>query len=371
MIRVCIDIRHLKSKPSGVGRYIKNLTEELLTHYEKECSFFLLGTRESFSLIEKDSGLYTAVLSPDPEAHPWSDIWFNTCLKKILRTLKISLFHSTAFKSFLWKPCCPVVTTIPDRVARFYPHTVPLKFRYYLNYNVKRAVKTSARIITISEQVKEELQTEFPSAPPVHVVYLGTRQDSLAEGNSSPSPIEGPYILVVGNIEPRKGILEMIQTYEACRNQFPQNNPKLVLCGQKLWNFNAPYQLAEQSPFSKDILFTGYVTDQELDSWYRHSSLTVIPSLYEGFGLPVLEAMRAKAPILIHQAKALSEIGQNLVRTTDIRNPESSAQILHQLLSKEEQSRNRIPEYQKHREKFTWLNCAKETFNIYLKTLSL
>ncbi len=371
MIRICIDIRHLRSKPSGVGRYIKNLTEELLTHHEKDCSFFLLGTKESFSLIEKDLSLYTPILSPDPENHPWSDIWFNTSLRKNLRTRKISLFHSTAFMSFLWKPCCPVVTTIPDRVARFYPHTIPIKFRYYLNYNVKRAVKTSARIITISEQVKEELQTEFPSSPPLDVVYLGTRQDPLTPEKASPPPLKKPYILVVGNIEPRKGIVEMIHTYEAYRKKFPQNNPRLVICGQKLWNFDAPYQLAEQSPFRKDILFTGYVTDQELDLWYCHSSLTVIPSLYEGFGLPVLEAMRAKAPILIHHAKALSEIGQNLVHTTDIRNPESSAQILHQLFSQEEQSRKRIPDYQKHREKFTWRNCAKETFNIYLKTLSL
>lgn len=371
MRRICIDIRHLKSRPSGVGRYIKNLTEELLTAYEKECSFFLLGTKESFSLIEKDSSLYTAILSPDPEQHPWSDFWFNTCFKKILKTRQISLFHSTAFLSFLWKPCCPVVTTIPDRVARFYPHTVPLKFRYYLNYNIQRAVKTSARLITISHQVKEELQEEFPCAPPVHVVYLGTRQTALTQDPSSPPPMESPYILVVGNIEPRKGILEMIQAYEGYRKQFPKNTPKLVLCGQKLWNFDAPCQTAKQSPFSKDILFTGYVTDAELDNWYRGSSLTVIPSLYEGFGLPVLEAMRAKAPILIHQAKALLEIGQNLVHATDIRNPESSAQIIHHLLSIEEQDVNRFSEYQKHREKFTWLNCAKETFNVYLKTLSL
>ena len=371
MMRICLDIRHLKSKPSGVGRYIKHLAEELLTAYAKEYSFFLLGTKESFSLIEKDPSLYTAILSPDPETHPWSDFWFNTCFKKILKKNQINLFHSTAFMSFLWKPCCPVVTTIPDRVARFYPRTVPLKFRCYLNYNVRRAVKTSARIITISNQVKEELQTEFPFAPPVDVVYLGTRQDNLTEEKTSPPPLQIPYILVVGNIEPRKGIVEMIRAYEEYRKQFPQNNPKLILCGQKLWNFDTPYALAKQSPFSKDILFTGYVDDAELDNWYQYSSLTVIPSLYEGFGLPVLEAMRAKAPILIHQAKALLEIGQGLVQTTDIRNTESSAQLIHQLISREEQSVSRFSEYEKHRGKFTWPNCAKETFNVYLKTLSL
>ena len=370
MMRICIDIRHLKSKPSGVGRYIKNLTEELLSAFKTEASFFLAGTKESFSLIEKDSSLYTPLISPDPERHPLSDFWLNTSFRKILETRKIDLFHSTAFMSFLYKPHCRVVTTIPDRVARFYPRTVPFKFRYYLNYNVRRAIKTSTRIITISGQVKDELLEEFPSSPPIDVVYLGTEQTPLSRDNST-RPLSSPYILVVGNVEPRKGIPEMIRAYEHYRSLFPASKVRLVFCGQKLWNFEEPFRLAENSPFSKDILFTGYITDAQRDNWYRHASVTSVPSLYEGFGLPVLEAMRAGAPILIHQAKALQEIGQNLVRPTDIRNPRAAAEALHQLLSEKEQTLNRALPYQKHREKFTWKNCAKETFNIYRMALSL
>ncbi|MBN2144566.1 MAG: glycosyltransferase family 4 protein [Candidatus Aureabacteria bacterium] len=365
MKRICIDIRHLTSNPSGVGRYIKNLAEQLLRMKITNQRYYLLGQKDNFARLEIDPALYTPLEAPYPaEKHPLSDIWFNTFFFSLMKKNQIQIFHSTAFIAPYRKGPFALITTIHDFVYKTYPATLPATFRYFLNSQVKTAVKNSRALIVMSNFIKNQLEKYFNSPPPVRVIPLGCTQTRVVPQKGETLPCS-PYMLFVGNIEPRKGIPDLIRGYEMYRQKNPSSRLNLVICGQTLWNYDLPRKMASQSVYKNSIFFTGYVPEEQLEKYYAHSVLTVIPSHYEGFGLPVLEALRASAPILVNDIAPLTETGGNWVTRVNITSETELAQKIDFLTEHSPSNPSRAHQYQFLLTKYSWEQCAKNTAQLY------
>lgn len=272
----------------------------------------------------------------------------------------------------------PVVVTIHDLSYFYYPEEFLKKDLYKLENWTKYSVQKANKIIAVSQNTKKDL-SKFYIVPDnkVKVIYNGYEKLSQNldlriknyELNSNLKfKIEpSKYILYVGTLQPRKNVPILIRAF----NKFRQNNSKfkLVIVGRKGWLYREIFELVEQLEIENDVVFTDYVPDAKLVELYRNAFCFVLPSLYEGFGIPVLEAMSYDCPVISSNASSLPEIGGNACLYF---NPENERELLKKLIDLKESKTLRSDLIRKGEEqikKFSWQKCADETLEV-IKSVS-
>jgi glycosyltransferase involved in cell wall biosynthesis len=172
------------------------------------------------------------------------------------------------------------------------------------------------------------------------------------------------YILFVGNIEPRKNLEGLIRAFSILKHRYPEP-VKLVIAGQKGWKYGPVYRAAHELQLDNDIIFTGYISAEHLPAVYSMADIFVYPSLYEGFGLPLLEAMACEVPVIISNAGALPEIANEAALQLPANNIAVLAESMLQLLSDSGLRKQYIARGLARAKQFSWENTARETLNIY------
>ena len=371
MKQIAIDIRYLSRHPTGVGRYIQQLLIHLENIVSEKVTLYLLGHDTNFQHLPNSVRHFKKIRSPYlPELHPLADIWFYQSLPKLLQKHKIELFHATALGAPLHLSDIPWIVTIHDLVGLEKPLTLPFFFRQYLNWQTGLAMKNATHLITTTKSVSSDITRHFPDHPPVTVIPLGYEKKGGVSITSNPGlAIKNRFILFVGTLEKRKGLLHLLEAFRILREDLTGETLDLVLCG-KVDTKNKKLQKAiRRSPYQENIHTAGYVTEAQLQSYYKHSSLTVAPSLYEGFGLPVLEAMQGNAPILANDIPVFHETGGNLLHFTSFQDPRAAATSMARCLKEDGNAKDLFPQYQKHLCQFSWRTLAESTLDLYLKTI--
>lgn len=205
-----------------------------------------------------------------------------------------------------------VITTIYDLTYLRYPETMTGRSYDYLKQGMDYSIARSDVIITDSDFIKEELiQLLHVPEKKIQTVHLAPSIQEVEEPidvlRSKYSMSEQPFFLYLGSIEPRKNLVRVIQAYNQVRKE-SHIEYQLVLAGGKGWNNQDIYREAECSPFCKDIIFTDYITDAEKTTLYKHATLFLFPSLYEGFGIPILEAMYYQIPVITSNVSSMPEV---------------------------------------------------------------
>ena len=239
--------------------------------------------------------------------------WWLAGLPAMLRISPLDVFHGTNYCIPVFSPC-PTVVTVHDLSLFTQAHT-------HEDENVKRGkrrmplmARRATRIIVPSEFTKRETMQ-----------YLGIREDKIrvifeaareglkpllvAECQSvlDKHQLRQPYLLYVGTIEPRKNLLTLIRAYhELLRTT--KHRPQLALCGGKGWLYEEVFKLVEELKLTDQVRFTGYVADEDLPALYSAAEMFLYPSLYEGFGLPPLEAMACGTPTITSNVSSLPEV---------------------------------------------------------------
>ena len=205
---------------------------------------------------------------------------------------------------------CPFVTTIHDVVWRALPRTFPAQDRAIMNLAMPLSVWRAARILTESRSSKNEIARALRVAPDkISVTTIGL--DDRFRAPVAPAQIaelrrkyklgEAPYVLSVGVLQPRKNVTRLIVAFRQIKRANPTWPHQLVIAGKPGWGDD----LKQTDP---DIRFTGYVADEELPALYAGAQVFAYPSLYEGFGLPIIEAMAAGAPVLTSNRASMPEV---------------------------------------------------------------
>ena len=193
----------------------------------------------------------------------------------------------------------------------------------------------------------------------IRVIYNGYEKEA---NNGELIVKKSPYILYVGTLQPRKNVSTLIKAFNKFKDTYPEF--KLVIVGRKGWLYNQIFELVKQLKLEQNIVFTDYVSDGELVKLYKNAFCFVLPSLYEGFGIPVLEAMVNNCPVICSNVSSLPEIAGKAALYF---NPKSEKDLLKNLLKlKEDVSlKNKLIKNGKEQiKKFSWQKCADETLEV-------
>lgn len=272
--------------------------------------------------------------------------------------------------SFGKPPKLNSTVTIHDLAFKYFPQFFPKKDLRRLNLFTDFAVKYSHKIIAVSQSTKNDILKFYPhiKKEKIRVIYHGfdtnlfqkeiteTRNDQIL--NSFKLKAKS-YILYVGAIQPRKNLDVLIDAFEDLKSKSGFENLKLVLAGGKAWMWENIFEKAEKSRYRGDIVITGTIPFEEISVLYKGASLFVFPSLYEGFGLPVLEALAAEIPVITAKNSSLSEVGGEAVAYFD--NMADLSQKIRELLRDETLRNKLILKGKEQIKKFSWDQCAQET----------
>lgn len=310
MARLGIDAHAIGDKLTGNETYISNLIDslaELGMEHTLVPLFSNEDARQEWDL--KHPGIESVLMRPRqsvvriPFVMPW-----------LAWRIGLDLVHVQYMGPPILGP--PLVVVIHDisfeKHPEFFSKKEVLQFRFAIPLTARRAKK----VLTISEHSKRDL-VEIYGLPEqkVEVTYLGVNSrfqpDAAADsinGMRTRYGIAGNYILAVGNLQPRKNLVRLIEAYTRLRNAQSEVTHQLVIVGKKTFKHDPILDFARRSRWNDDIIFTGYVTDEDLPAIYADASLMVYPSLYEGFGLPPLEAMASGTPVVVSDRASLPEV---------------------------------------------------------------
>ncbi len=379
-MRIGIDARFYGSVGKGLGRY----TEKLIEHLEAvdtKNEYVVFLRRENFDEYHPKSPKFRKVLAQ----YQWYGFAEQLLFPFLLDRFRFDLVHFPHFNvPLLYRR--PFIVTIHDLILLHYPtlrNTTRSLLSYRLKFSayrwiIRSAIRRATHIITVSAFTKKDILDRYPEARgKVSVTYeaadLLCRRLPLLEENNlfrrlgliteavSSRGILQPYFLYVGNAYPHKNLEILLRAAPAFR-QF-----RFVLVGKEDYFYTRLKREAETLK-TDNVLFAGFLTDQELGTLYRNATIYIFPSLYEGFGLPPLEAMTYGLPVVSSDRGSLPEILGDAALYFNPERTEDLARVISSLLSDEERLRMLRTRGYERSGCYRWRDMALATLSIYQKT---
>ena len=264
------------------------------------------------------------------------------------------------------------VITIFDLTFFLFPsYHPPSRVRAY-SAGIPCSASQADAVIVISQHTKRDVMKHLRiPEEKIHVIYgaASPRFHPISPHDGEPilskySLRLGEYVLYVGNIEPRKNIIRLLEAYCKVMKRWRYLFP-LVLAGGQGWRNDGIYKRAEELALGRDVKFLGYVSDDDLPALMSGAALFVYPSLYEGFGMPPLEAMACGTPVITSNASSLPEVVGDAALLVDPHDVEGLAEAMHQVLRKSELREEMRKEGLARAKLFSWEETARETLNVY------
>ncbi len=389
-MRIGIDIRHLTDpQPAGVGGYTKSLLEALF-RLDQTNEYFLFATGTPRSLRQLPAFNYPnvrIVSVPIPNkivnasialtGRPYLENVFarkakQTRNREIASSAGNLLAKTNKLDAWFFPNHNFIATRLPyaimvhDLSYEVFPELFTLKSRVRHGLS-RRVIKNADAILCPSTSTKQDLMGIYKIAETkVHVTPLAA---STTGAETSPSPnFPKRFVLSLATLEPRKNQISIIEAYEAYRDG-TKDAIHLVIGGGAGWKSRPILKAAKQSKYAKEIHLIGYVSEEQKAGLYRTAQVFVFPSFYEGFGLPVLEAMAAGCPVITSHTSSLPELVQDAALLIDPYNVNDSAQAIRQVLSSHTLRQNMIKRGKERAKEFSWEKTARKTQEILSKII--
>lgn len=329
----------------GVSRYIRYLLTELAQRPGKhEYTVFVNGQDVAERLAARHSRI-TYVSASWPESRPAARVaWEQFTLPSLIRQRHIDVLHSpvNVLPELLPRSCAGIVTLHDLAFLRF-PHVLTRSKRMYHRTFTVRSLRHATMIIAVSESTKQDA-VELLGIPAerIKVVYpciaerfsnVIQQEEELTAFRQKQRLTDG-YMLYLGILEPRKNITKLIEAYARLR-QSHSIQEKLVVAGAKGWLYDSIFEKVQQLGIESEVVFPGYVAETELALWYRAARVFVYPSLYEGFGLPVAEALACGVPAVTSNVSSLPEAGMDIALCVDPQDVEAMAEAMYRALTEQ------------------------------------
>jgi glycosyltransferase involved in cell wall biosynthesis len=291
--------------------------------------------------------------------------WTLFALPRALRHDMPDIFFSPTHYSPFFIPM-KTVLTILDVSYKYFPEMFTKKDLYKLSWWGKFSVRKSKKIITISESSKDDIiKTYGINAKNIEVIHLGIKKLPIAnmtkEELFKKYSITMPYILFVGTLQPRKNLVRLIQAISLLKNK----DIKLVIIGKKGWMYEDILSAPEKFDISDRVIFLHNVINSELPLFYKYASLFVLPSLYEGFGLPILEAMKYKCPVVTSKVSSLPEAGGEAALYINPEDVSEIAEKIDEVLVNTKLRERMVKLGDIQVKKFSWEKTASEVIKVF------
>jgi len=368
-MHIALDATSLPPKTLGAATYILNLVRAL-AELGRPVRLTVVAQRHRADQFESIPGLEVLRV---PDAPPLARIlWEQVALPGLCRRLDVDLLHSPHYSIPLAHPCRSVVTF--HDMTFFTNPTVHLQYkRLFFTTMIRSAARRADAILVPSETTREDLARLFPrSASKTHVVHLGVgklfhpvREPAALEAVRSRYHLPSAFLLYVGNLEPRKNLPRLLAAYAQLASM--STPPPLVLAGPQGWKGEPLSAAVRRLGLADRLIFPGYIAQEDLPALYSMAAVFVYPSLYEGFGLPVLEAMACGAPVVTSDVSSLPEVVGDaalLVSPDDI---DGLATTLGRLLSDTRLADGLRRRGLERAREFSWRRTAEATWAVYQK----
>jgi glycosyltransferase involved in cell wall biosynthesis len=372
-MRIGIDARFYGSIGKGLGRYTQKLIENLekiSTPFGNQ--YFVLLRKENWEEYQPLDKNFTKVLADIP----WYSIKEQIFLPRILRKLNLDLVHFPHF-NVPYFYTGKFVVTIHDLILFHFPTRrastlSPLLYRLKLaayKVIIKNAIKNSRKILAVSEHTKKDILKHFKINP--DKVFVTHEAVDLLPAIPTDLPrqevlkkygIMKPYILYVGNAYPHKNLDVLATSFREVAKKHPLL--RLVLVGKEDYFYGRLKKFVRDKKI-KNIIFTDYVSDHHLPAIYQEAQAYVFPSLYEGFGLPPLEAMCEGTPVISSSSSCLPDILGHAAYYFDPKATGEIAEAIEKVLVDNELKESLISAGKKQIKKYSWEKMARETMAIY------
>jgi len=266
--------------------------------------------------------------------------------------------------------------TLHDIAAMRFPEAYNWFEKWYTMWSGRVALKKMWQIIVPSEFTKKELLSAFSPQPStlnkVRVVYHGYDEryevrDKEINGDNEilkKYSIIKPYLFSVGRLEEKKNTVRIIKTFENLR--LKTYGLKLVLVGNPGFGYEKVEQEINKSPYKKDIITLGWVDNEDLPALMRGAEVFVFPSLYEGFGIPILEAFASGTPVVTSVGSATQEVGGDACEYVDPTNVTDIARGIEKIMTNLEYKKSNIEKGKNRIKDFSWEKCARETWQVLI-----
>jgi glycosyltransferase involved in cell wall biosynthesis len=380
-MRILIDFTQIPAQRAGAGVYAENLVREMPTFLGSDDRLFLLLQSDEAVLPRLTSSMANVILLFIP-ARPFRNratliLFEQFILPWILLAHHIDVAHSLHYTIPLLAPSARVVT-FHDLTMLLWPEMHTRGRRLIMPLYIRLAWRLADVILFVSAASRNDAEKLLPAAKsrlnrvaPLGVNFDSLRrplQEDLRNGLHSLG-INKPYVLFIGTIEPRKNLIRVIQAFEKIAPRFPDH--LFILAGKLGWDFDPILQAIATSPFRERIRRMGYISDDNKRIILAGGDVLVYPSLYEGFGLPVLEAMAAGIPVVTSDVSSLPEVAGKAALLVDPESVEQLAAAMERLLSCPDLAKKMTALGLERARMFSWKNMAQETYKAYQTAYNL
>lgn len=375
-MKILVDAIPMTGLLTGISRYLRNMYGEMAKLEQADISYLagktLVEEMPPLAETAKWEKATAAVWKlPDPvvfclrSAH-W--LRYEQILRRVCHKKTFDIYHETAFVPAK-QSAAPTVYSVYDLSLRRYRQTHPRERVWFFEYFLKRRLSYADHILTISEFIRQEIIEEF-KLPPEMVSSVPLAADPVF-GPISPSEVArvlkayqlpSAYLLFVGSLEPRKNAATLIEAMQKLTTDIP-----LVMVGWHAWGSKDWLEEAKRTGLSARIKILGHVPDEDLAAIYNGATALVYPSLYEGFGLPILEAMSCGCPVVSSNVASMPEVAGDAALLINPLDSDELTAAIDKVTTDSNLRADLINLGYRQAQKFNWKQTAENTLAVYKK----
>ena len=374
-MRIAVNTRFLlPGQLEGIGWFTHEVTRRLVKKYPGWRFDFLFDRpfREEFLYGEN---VHPHVLFP-PARHPllwyW---WFEGSVANWLKRHAVDVFFSPDTYLSL-RADTPTVLVAHDIAYAHYPEQIPFLARKYYEHFVPRYLRQAARIVTVSEFGRRDILAHYPELDPekFDLACNGVKEQlaplSEREKEAVRQEITGghPYFFYLGAVHPRKNVDRLIRAFDRFKETSGEPH-RLVIAGRFAWQTDSVRRAYEQSPYREQILLQGYLGPDELRRVLGAAFALTYVSLFEGFGVPILEAMQCEVPVITSDVSSMPEVAGDAALLVDPHSIEGIAQAMRQLTADPHLVQGLLEKGREQAQRFTWDRASEVVERSILKAV--
>lgn len=362
-MRIAVNTRLLlKGKLEGIGWFTNETLRRIVGAHPEHQFFFIFDRPFDPSFVFADN-VTPIVIGPQARHPILFYTWFEISIPFILKKYKIDLFLSTDGLMSL-RTKVPTCVVMHDLAFEHFPEHMKKSHQfYYRKYSPLYAAKAK-RIVTVSSFSKDDISTKYNINPEkIAVSYNGAHEEYRPLTWDEKTAVKQQYadgceyFVFAGALHPRKNVVNLLKAFILFKKR-QRSNMKLVIVGRMAWNFEEIASMREEMPYKKDVKWVGYLNVDELPKVIGGAYALVYASLFEGFGIPILEALQCNIPGVVSNTSSMPEVAGEAALLVDPKNPEDIAAKM-EIIYKDEQKRSQlIAAAPAQVEKFQWDKTA-------------
>lgn len=378
-MKIGIDIRMIGKKRTGDEAVFFNLVKNL-AQIDSQNNYWLFTDitendtlekiKKNLDIVNKDN--FEIIALKTLNKFTWN-FW---TLPKYLRKNPADIYLTQYITPFFVPKKIKIFNIIHDISFNFYPQLIKFSDLFFLKILIPMSLRRADKIIAVSEFTKNEIEKYYKIAPEKIVVAYNAVGDNFSE-EISPEKMPGirekyslpeKFILYLGTMQPRKNLPILIEAFGKIRQKFPEI--KLVLAGGKGHNYDTKIDTAiKETSLEESVIFLGFIDEEDKPTIYKLAEIFCFPSLYEGFGIPILEAMAIGTLVIASEIPPHKEIADDSVLFFDPKNSDDLAEKLTKLLENTELKTALIKKGKERAQKFSWTKSAEKILDFFQDSL--